>query len=210
MSKRLVASGIIGFMMNPCLGSPRPRGPRAPWPLGCLVPDQWVDSVADVDPRALAEQGIRGLLVDIDNTLVAWDAAEVGEAARDLVRRCREAGVGVMLLSNARAPRRQAMARALGVPAAPGPKPLRRSFLRAAARAGWRPHEVAVVGDQLWTDVLGARRAGMRAILVNPISRREHLLTRWVRRLERLALRVLVGWGVLERQALERREGGRR
>ena len=200
----------MGSMMEAGPACPRPGGPRVPWPLGWLVPDLWVDSVADVDPRALAEQGIRGLLVDIDNTLVAWEAAEAGETARELVRRCREAGIGVVLLSNARARRREAMARALGVPAAPGLKPLRRSFLRAAARAGWRPHEVAVVGDQLWTDVLGARRAGMRAILVNPISRREHLLTRWVRRLERLALRALVGRGVLERQALERREAGRR
>ena len=175
--------------------------------LGLLLPDEWVESVAAVDPHRLARQGIRGLLVDIDNTLVAWGSSQLEDGARELVRRCHEAGIGVVLLSNARAGRRRATARELGVPEAPGPKPLRRSFLRAAARFGWQPHQVAVVGDQLWTDVLGAHRAGMRAILVNPISRREHRFTRWGRCLERWVLGWLVRRGTLPRELWLRREG---
>ncbi|HEY8486255.1 MAG TPA: YqeG family HAD IIIA-type phosphatase [Limnochordales bacterium] len=174
-----------------------------------LAPDVWVASLEELDPELLLRRGVQGVVLDIDNTLLAWNQASADEVTRARVARLKQAGLAVVLLSNATSRRRQAVARELGVPCCPGPKPLRRAFLRAARTVGLPPHRLAVVGDQLWTDVLGARRAGMVAVLVNPISRREHWLTRLGRLLERLALQGLVRCGKLPRQLWEARYGSR-
>lgn len=170
------------------------------------MPHRWAGSLAELDPQELVAQGIRGVILDIDNTLVAWDAPGADEAARQAVRRLQQAGLKVVLISNARSPRRQAVARALGVVCLPGPKPLRRCFVRAAELMGLPCQQVAVVGDQLWTDVLGARWAGMYAVLVNPLSRREHWLTRLGRRLERMALRRMARQGLVGEHQWRHRE----
>lgn len=164
-----------------------------------LVPDEWTTSVDAIDLRRLGRGGIRCLLVDIDNTLVAWGASgpQALEEARRFVERCRLEGLSVVLVSNARAARRRWVAAELGVPVVGGPKPRRAAFLRALRLAGCQPHEAAVVGDQLWTDVFGGRRAGMYTILVQPLSPREHLGTRLGRMAERAVLGLLARAGEL-------------
>ncbi len=173
---------------------------RVPWRL--LVPDLWVPGGDAIDLASLLACGIRCLLVDVDNTLAPWGQARLDVQAWQFVRRARESGLRVVILSNASPARRAWVAKLLGVPVAPrGFKPWPGSFVRAAALVGCRPHETAAVGDQLWTDVLGAKLAGMRAILVDPLDEREHALTRLGRRVERWLLRRMVrsGWVPAER-----------
>jgi len=175
---------------------------RVPWRL--LVPDLWVQGSDAIDAASLLASGIRCLLVDIDNTLAPWGDERLDEQALEFVRRARQSGLQVVILSNARPARRARVAKLLGVPVAPrGFKPWPGSFVRAAALVGCRPHETAAVGDQLWTDVLGAKLAGMRAILVDPLDEREHALTRLARRVERWVLRHMArsGWVPAEKLA---------
>lgn len=161
-------------------------------PRELLRPRLFVPSVHDLDLPSLRRQGIRGLILDLDNTLVAWGSHEVGEELFRWVREARGLGMSLCFSSNARSARVAQLASQLGIPGIPNAaKPRRRSFRQALLIMGTSPQETAVVGDQLFTDVLGGNRLGLYTILVQPLDRREFFFTRLVRRLERLVLRAL-------------------
>lgn len=155
-----------------------------------LQPALVVHSVHDIDLDRLAARGIRGIIVDVDNTLVAWGGKEPPREIVDWFDRVRTRGFSVCLLSNAGERRVTAFATALGVPAVPGAaKPRRRGFLAALRLLGTEPVATAVIGDQIFTDVWGGNRLGLFTILVTPVSRREFIGTRFVRLLERVVAR---------------------
>lgn len=152
-------------------------------------PDLAADSVTEIDLAALRERGIRGLLLDLDNTLVRWNAREVPKEVLNWVRQAHAAGFRLCILSNAgRAGRVEAVARQLQVPfVVRAGKPRRRAFFQAAASLQVPPERMAVIGDQVFTDIVGGNRAGMFTILVRPMDRRhEFITTRVMRLFERL------------------------
>ena len=121
-------------------------------------------SIYDIDPAALARRGIRLLLADLDTTLVpygvrAWTAA--------LERH----GVTLFVLSNNRHPEHPSrFSKALGVPfIGHAGKPKQGSFYKAMEQMGRTAKETAIVGDQIFTDILGGRNAGVFTLLVEPI-----------------------------------------
>lgn len=128
-------------------------------------------SIFDIEPAALAGRGIRLLLADLDNTLVPYGVPEPTDGVRAWSTALAEHGVTLFVLSNNRRPARpERFARALGVPFighAGKPKP--GSFFRAMEQMGCKPEETAIVGDQIFTDILGGRNAGIYTLLVEPI-----------------------------------------
>lgn len=136
-----------------------------------LLADRVFPSVQAISPRWLAQEGITLLLADLDNTLSAYGVPEPDEPVRAWERALREAGVTLFILSNNRKPERaRRYAQSLGVPYighAGKPKP--GSFHRAMEQMGMGPGQTAIVGDQIFTDILGGKRAGVRTLLVEPI-----------------------------------------
>jgi len=155
-----------------------------------LRPDARVDSLSEVTPDLLRSLGARHVLLDLDDTLVASNAEEFVAEAPAAVARLREAGIGVAILSNGKPERVQRASRLLGVPGlALAGKPFAWAFRRALALLpGATPSTTAMVGDQLFTDVLGAKRAGLVTVLVRPLSPGKLPHTRLARRLERMIL----------------------
>ncbi len=155
-----------------------------------LRPDARVDSLDDVTPDLLRSLGARYALLDLDDTLVASDRSEAVPAAALLVERLRSAAIGVAILSNGKRERVDAAASLLGVPGvALSGKPFGRAFRKALALLpGAHPSTTAMIGDQLFTDVLGAKRAGMVSVLVKPLTAGKLPHTRLARRLERMIL----------------------
>jgi len=173
-----------------------------------LVPDLICESVFTIDLKRLKQENIRGLLVDIDNTLVPWGKPEIEEAFVAWVRRVKEEGFKICLVSNAKKERAQNIATLLGIPAVGlALKPLGRSFRRGMNLLGLAAHEVAVIGDQLFTDVLGGNRLGIRTILINPISKNELDSTKFMRRLETKILQKMVKRGQLKAEHVKIRQG---
>ncbi len=133
--------------------------------------------------------GVRGVIFDLDNTLCPWHVDGLEPSVLELLRQVRQQGFKVLVLSNGRLRRRRHLLgqlRELQVPVMwPAGKPCVRGFRRALAMMELGPSQVVMVGDQVFTDVLGAKRAGMRVVLVHPVGPREQLLTRILRRLER-------------------------
>jgi len=144
-----------------------------------LIPDQYCHSVYDIDLAALREEGIEGLILDLDNTLAAWRFGQPEPKLARWIERVREAGLKPYIVSNDFGPRVELFTRYLGIPGrARAGKPGTRGFREAAEALGLPPERVAVVGDQVFTDVLGASRTGCRTILVvliEPPSRRDHV-----------------------------------
>ena len=136
-----------------------------------LIPDRTCGSYAEVLPEQLKKRGITLLLADLDNTLACYGQREPDDAVRAWKDVLAAGGVELFLLSNSRKPDRAgAFARALGIPyQGHSGKPGRDGYLRAMERMGRTPEQTAMIGDQIFTDTLGARRTGVYAILVEPI-----------------------------------------
>ena len=128
-------------------------------------------NIYEISGSALERRGIRLLLADLDNTLVPYGVPLPDERLKGWRDELAAHGVALFLLSNNRHENRpRTFAQALGVPyIGHAGKPKRSSFLKAMERMGVTPEQTAIVGDQIFTDVLGGNRAGVATILVKPI-----------------------------------------
>lgn len=163
-----------------------------------FTPHLYLAAVVELAPEHLRARGIRGVILDLDNTLVRWNHPVPGEELRRWVAALHAHGLRACIVSNNTTARVEAFARALGVPAiARAVKPRRGPYRRAMALMGTAPAETAVVGDQVFTDVLGGRRLGLYTVLVAPVGEREFVGTRLVRLLERAWLRYLARRGLV-------------
>lgn len=155
-----------------------------------LMPDFWFDSFDMVTTDFLQSQGIRYLLVDIDNTLAPYEEAEPNERVKKWVGDMRNDGVTVILVSNNHGPRVEQFNRELGLLAFHDcRKPSGKRLLQITKKGGAVLSETAALGDQIFTDVWGARLIGVRAILVPPIRDKKTLFFRFKRAFEAPILR---------------------
>lgn len=136
-----------------------------------LIPRGVYPSVADISPQALADRGIRLVLADLDNTLAPYKSVAPSEAAAAWKKELEACGIRLFLLSNSRKPgRARQFAEQLNIPyQGRSGKPKKAGYLRAMERMGVGPRETVMVGDQIFTDTLGANNAGVVPLLVEPI-----------------------------------------
>lgn len=131
-----------------------------------FFPDYEASSVYDLSPAWFSGRGFRGLILDIDNTLVSPNAP-VDERAWRWADALREAGIAFAVLSNNSEDRAASFAGDLNCPyVAKAGKPRPAGFLKAMALMGTEPAATLVLGDQLFTDVYGAHLAGLKCLLV--------------------------------------------
>jgi HAD superfamily phosphatase (TIGR01668 family) len=155
-----------------------------------MAPDLYYSSVHAIDLDALWADGVRALLLDLDNTLLPRDTNVVPDSLKAWVAGLKARGFRVCLLSNNWHERARVVAGQLGLPIVDhAVKPVPFAFLRALSRAHARPREAAVVGDQLFTDILGGKLLGMRTVLVRPLSATDLTHTLLLRRLEAIVLK---------------------
>jgi HAD superfamily phosphatase (TIGR01668 family) len=158
-------------------------------PATVLRPDAYAERLSSVSLDDLESRGVRGLIVDLDNTLVGYQQEACSAEDAAWVARAIGRGFRVVLVSNNFTERVRKIGAALGVPAVPNAlKPLPTGFLRALALLGTPRRATIVVGDQLFTDVLGAKLCGLRAILTHPLDAHDWHGTRVLRFFERLVL----------------------
>lgn len=164
-----------------------------------LCPKLYVEDIYKIDLQNLSGQGIRGLILDLDNTLVPWNDHAIYPEVQAWVGALKDAGFRACIVSNNDGRRGRKIMEMFEIPAFwKAVKPRRRTFRKAMATMDLRPSEVAVVGDQVFTDILGGNRLGLYTILVKPINKREFLGTMYVRKVERIVLMGLRRKGYLE------------
>ena len=135
------------------------------------IPRGVYPSVTEISPEALAQKGIRLVLADLDNTLVPYKVTQPPPELIAWKEALEQNGVALFLLSNSRKPgRAQSFAEKLGIPyQGHSGKPRKAGYLRAMERMGTKRSETVMVGDQIFTDTLGANNAGVTPLLVRPI-----------------------------------------
>lgn len=154
-----------------------------------FFPDEIVDKVQDINLDVLADKGIKGLILDIDNTLVPTFMKEADNDVIDWIGKVKNSGFKLCIVSNATRKRVDKFNEKLGLEAIyRATKPIGRSFRKALKVLNLKAHETAAVGDQIFTDVYGGNRLGMYTILVKPIHRKESLFVRLKRYPERYIL----------------------
>jgi putative phosphatase len=154
-----------------------------------LGPNRYAPRLHDVPHEELEAAGIRGLIVDLDNTLVGYRETELAREHIEWVARAHDRGFRIVMLSNNFSERVTSIAARLNVACIPNAlKPLPFGFLRAVRNLDMRRREIAVVGDQLFTDVLGGKLCGLYTILTEPIESKDLGLTSFFRFFERLVL----------------------
>lgn len=157
-----------------------------------FIPDYHVDSVFDLDYETLRKQGIKMLLIDIDNTLIPYDEFSANERIIHWIETLKTLGFFIVFVSNNHFRRIQFFAKPLNLSfVSSAKKPLKKGF-KKALRFFEKPIDkdaVLVIGDQLITDVYGAKRTGLNVALVKPIKQKsEKWYTKCNRRLEQRML----------------------
>lgn len=154
--------------------------------LSILKPSQTAGSIYDINLGDLWNLGYHHMIIDIDNTITAWNQYHIHQKLKDWIQSARETGFHICLLSNGSQRKVQQFASNLGVMAAPkGGKPFARAFNSALAALQSTAGSTLIIGDQIFTDIAGGNRAGLYTILVDPIDANEFIGTRFNRLIER-------------------------
>lgn len=144
-----------------------------------LTPDAYVKSIYDISPEGLKKKGIFGLILDIDNTLVATHTMEADEKVISFVRNMNANGVKTVIVSNAKRERVELFSKPLGIEFVyKALKPFGKGFDQAVKKMNLPKDKIAIIGDQLFTDVLGGNLKGLHAILLDPIDLNEPFFIR--------------------------------
>jgi HAD superfamily phosphatase (TIGR01668 family) len=155
-----------------------------------LFPDEELASIFELDPSRLKAAGKRGIIFDLDNTLGPRGAQELDGAVLELLDRLRAKGLLIGILSNDEGLTRGGLRAGLeGYPIYfDARKPRRQGFRQLLREMALKPEEAVMVGDNLFTDIWGAKRLGLYAILVSPFDPREPFHIRLVRLAARMIL----------------------
>lgn len=154
-----------------------------------LIPDVHVSSPYHLDTEILKSKSIKGIIIDIDNTLVPWAEKLADQKVIDLMEKLKAEGFKICILSNGTKKRVTLFNKDIKLPAIHNAgKPSRAAFNKAVELLGTKPENTAVIGDQIFTDILGGNRMGLFTVLVVPMSSKEFLWTKLVRQVEKLIL----------------------
>jgi uncharacterized protein len=155
-----------------------------------FYPDEYLNSAYDIDFEKLYKEGYRGLLFDIDNTLVAH-GVDADKRAKELIIALEKIGYQTCLISNNQKERVERFNKDIGTNCIyNAKKPVKKNYIKAMELMKTDLSNTVFIGDQLFTDVFGAKRIGMRNILVKPIDTREEIQIILKRYLERIVLHL--------------------
>ncbi len=147
------------------------------------------NDVTEISPDFLKKNHIKGLILDLDNTLTTHNNPVPPESSLKWLDKMRSAGISLMIVSNNNTDRVTPFAKKLGLDFVPnGAKPLPVGYIKAKKIMGLKTAEIAAVGDQIFTDVLGCSFMGIRSIFVFPIELETSLPFRFKRSIEKLFL----------------------
>ena len=142
------------------------------------MPDFAVEAVYDLRVPSLQAHGIKAVLVDLDNTLIAWNNPDGTSEMKQWLHDLRDAGIRIIVVSNNTKKRVQRAVEKFGID-------------RAMKEFHYEKNEVVMVGDQLMTDIRAAHRAGIRSILVKPLVQHDSIKTQINRARERRVMRKI-------------------
>ncbi len=166
-----------------------------------FVPDIYQKSIYHIDYDKLLDDGIKCILFDLDNTCAPYKDKEPNKKLIELFETLKDMGFKLILFSNAPKKRLYPFKKALNVDClARAHKPFKDSFLKVIKLFNYDFSDICIVGDQLYKDILGGNKVGIKTILVNPMSMDDMFLTKLIfRRLEKIKYHELAKKNLLVR-----------
>lgn len=153
-----------------------------------LYPDEWVDSTYSIDFEDYYSKGFRGVIFDIDNTLVPH-GADADERAIELINRLKKTGYKICLLSNNKKARVERFNKDVDVNYIfKAQKPYHKNYYIASMKMRLSVGSVLCIGDQIFTDIWGGNKSDLHTILVKPINPKEEIQIVLKRKLESIVL----------------------
>lgn len=155
-------------------------------------PNKLAKNIYEITVTYLEENNLRGIITDLDNTLIRWDHFDASEELKDWLRSFSTSGIKIVICSNNNEERVKDFAQKVGLPFVSNAyKPFGAGLKNALAEINLSAQEVAVLGDQLMTDVLGGNRLAMHTILVEPMASTDDWKTKFNRFFEKQILKYL-------------------
>ena len=150
-----------------------------------VYPDLYLNSVIDINATLLKKNMLEALILDVDNTLIDYYKNLI-EGAEDWCENLKSEGIKCIILSNSNKKEKvETVAKKLGIKYVMfAKKPLKSGFKKALEKLEMKPEQVAVVGDQIFTDVVGAKRMKMFSILVKQVGEKDIFITKVKRPIE--------------------------
>lgn len=165
-----------------------------------FVPDVYQKSIYTINYEKLLDSGIKCLLFDLDNTIAPLSIKKPNNKVKNLFAELKDMGFKVILISNSGKSRVEVFKDYLNVDAAHSAmKPFKHKYNKIMKVYGFKDVEIAAIGDQFCTDILGANRMGITSILINPISSFDFFGTKFFRYLEKKIFAYLYKKGILEK-----------
>lgn len=156
-----------------------------------FVPEYCFNTFDEASAEFLISIGVKGIVLDIDNTLEPYEHPKAGEHVKMWFKSLSDAGIKTSIVSNNNKERVEIFNEDFGMPAyAKGAKPFKKNVLKAISDMGIEREEAILMGDQIFTDVWAAHNAGIPAILVLPINDKKDILTKFKRLLEKPILQM--------------------
>ena len=163
-----------------------------------FIPDMYQKSIYHINYDKLKDDGIKCLLFDLDNTCVPFKDKEPNKKLIDLFERLKDMDFKVIIFSNATKKRITPFKNGLKVDcSASSKKPNTNKLMKVIKMFGYDLSEVVLIGDQLFTDILCGNRAGIKTVLVNPMSKDDLLFTKFFRYFERKKFKKFAKKGIL-------------
>lgn len=151
-----------------------------------LKPNIKLRGITDITVELLNNNNIKALLLDVDNTMSTHHGTILTDGLMEWIAKMQESGIKLMVLSNSKKARIEPFAARIGLPfISLGCKPLPSGYLRGVKALGEKRKSVAIVGDQIFTDVLGGNVVGVKTILLTPIKFEDGWSFKVRRRLEK-------------------------
>jgi hypothetical protein len=157
--------------------------------LKLLIPDLYVKRIYNISLKYLKQNKIKGIIIDLDNTIAPWDSNQIDKDFSDWLHLVKDKDIQIVLVSNNKKERVGSFSQMIDVPyIASAIKPFRAAFIRAIGVMKLERNQIVVIGDQIFTDILGGNMLGLHTILVEPMASKEFIGTKVLRAMERLVL----------------------
>lgn len=131
----------------------------------------YLKRITDVTPQLLDSMGVKALLIDVDNTLSTHHGKVLISGVYKWLERMKQNGIGMIIVSNSKFKRIKPFSEKIGLPfVSLAAKPLPFGYIKAAKLLGVKRKECAIIGDQLFTDILGANLCGIQSVRVSPVK----------------------------------------
>lgn len=167
--------------------------------INAITPDAYYSNIYDIDYNNLKENQIDTLLFDVDNTIAKVDDLNLSKDTKKLFDELKSRGFKIMLVSNNHTQRVIPIAQTLNIPVlADAGKPTKAAYDQALSIIKSSKENVVAVGDQLLSDIVGAKKYGIKAILVDPLSEENNIQTGMAQKLQKHMIKKLTKKKILE------------